>query len=239
MLPYALVTGADRGLGYALVKQLLHRQYNVIASQYMRDQGQLDQLANEYEGKLTLVQLDVANDHSVAQAAKTIATLTDKLDILINNAGVLGDTEATIHEPLNFNEMQQVFNVNSLGPLRVVNALAPLVLASDRKLIVNISSEAGSIAECERTSWFGYCMSKAALNMQSALIHNQIKSAGGQLLLLHPGWVQSYMHGSLNLEADLSADESASQIVNRIFEFKATPTNKPIYMDYLGNLLPW
>lgn len=75
--------------------------------------------------------------------------------------------------------MQKVFNTNTLGTLRVTNSLIPLIVKSSDKLIVNISSEAGSISTCQRSSWYAYCMSKAALNMQSAIIHNSLKELGG------------------------------------------------------------
>lgn len=240
MKRYALVTGADRGLGFALVKELLNRQYDVIAGRFMADNPQLSELADEWQGRLSLVELDVASDQSVAHAAAHIARITDRLELVINNAGILGDIGATILDPLPFAEMQQVYNVNTLGPLRVTNAVAPLVLRGESKLFVQISSEAGSVADCERNSWFGYCMSKAAVNMQGALIHNEVKKSGGKVLLLHPGWVQSYMSGSLNTEATLTADESAAYLADRIQEaMPAAPGEKPKYLDYAGNELPW
>ncbi|WP_219834068.1 SDR family oxidoreductase [Paenibacillus sp. R14(2021)] len=240
MKRYAIVTGADRGLGLSLVKGLLQRGYHVIAGKFMEGLSQLDELAASFGEQLMLVELDVSSDGNVALAAERIAAMTESVDVLINNAGILGDCESTILQPLPFAEMQQVFNVNTLGPLRVTNALAPLVLRSDEKMFVYISSEAGSIGANARSSWFGYCMSKAALNMQGALIHEGVKGAGGQVLLLHPGWVQSYMHGELNTAAHLTADESAGHIMERIGEAAAAPrTDKPVYMDYLGQPLAW
>ncbi|SDW19808.1 SDR family oxidoreductase [Paenibacillus sp. CF384] len=240
MKRFAFVTGADRGLGLALVKGLLQEQYHVIAGHYLDQSPQLEQLASEVQDSLSLVKLDVASDQSVAEAAAQIAAMTDTLDLVLNNAGILGDIQATILDPLPLADMQQVFNVNTLGPLRVTNALAPLVLRSESKLFVTISSEAGSIADCERTSWFGYCMSKTALNMQGALIHNEVKKSGGQVLLLHPGWVQSYMSGTLNTEATLTADQSAAHIIERILELKPNePSDKPLFRDYSGNEMSW
>ncbi|SEN96583.1 SDR family oxidoreductase [Paenibacillus sp. OV219] len=240
MKRYAFVTGADHGLGFALVKELLNRQYCVIAGRYMADNQQLTDLAELWQDQLSLVELDVASDRSVADAAAQIARITDTLELVINNAGILGDIQATILDPLPFADIQHVYNVNTLGPLRVTNAVAPLVLRGESKLFVQISSEAGSIGDCERNSWFGYCMSKTAVNMQGALIHNEVKKSGGKVLLLHPGWVQSYMSGSLNTEATLTADESAAHLIDRIQEeIPAAPEEKPKYLDYEGNKLPW
>ena len=77
-------------------------------------------------------------------------------------------------DDLDFDEISRVINVNAIGTLRVTNALSSLVLNSTEKTIVNISSEAGSIADCWRTGWCGYWMSKAANNMQSALVHTDL-----------------------------------------------------------------
>ena len=103
-------------------------------------------------------------------------------------------------DDLDFDEISRVINVNAIGTLRVTNALSSLVLNSTEKTIVNISSEAGSIADCWRTGWFGYCMSKTANNMQSALVHNNIQKLGGKVFAIHPGHVATYMRGHLEKE---------------------------------------
>jgi NAD(P)-dependent dehydrogenase (short-subunit alcohol dehydrogenase family) len=158
---------------------------------------------------------------------------------LINNAAMLGDIKATLLDELDFAEMQTVFNVTALGALRVSSALLPLILQGSQKLIVNISSEAGSIGACYRTSWFGYSMAKAALNMQSAIIHNQLKTLGGQVLAIHPGWVKTYMEGQFNEAAELTADQSAQHIMRVIHNHEQYKADKPAFIDYQGNELPW
>ncbi|MBQ4897701.1 SDR family oxidoreductase [Paenibacillus sp. Marseille-P2973] len=214
----ALVTGADHGVGLALVETLLKQGSRVFAGRYQTEETALEELQLRYQGSLTLIPLDIGSDESVQDAAKTVRAHTDRLDILINNAGILGDIEATVMDELNYDEMLKVFNVNALGALRMTQAFVPLVLNSASKMIANISSEAGSIGQNERSSWFGYCMSKAALNMGSSLVYNGLKEAGGRVLLIHPGWVQTFMRGEVDASADLTPAESAAKIISLIME---------------------
>lgn len=239
MKQLACVTGADRGVGVELVSQLLAKGYIVFAGRFSREWRLLDSLKETYADRLHLIDIDISSDQSVNKARDYIQSSTDGLDILINNGAILGDINATVLDELDFEEMQRVFNVNVLGALRMSNALAPILLKSSRKLIVNISSEAGSISRSYRKSWFGYCMSKAALNMQSTIVHNQLRELGGQVLVIHPGWVQTYMQGKLDEKASLTAAQSAEHILQVIEENKKYCSEKPAYVDYLGRRMDW
>ncbi len=237
----AFVTGADRGLGYSLTEVLLENDYRVFAGRYMKDWPWLDRLKEKHGDDLYLVDLDISDTASVKRAAESIKIETDSLDLLINNAAIVGPEEnnLAIFEDVDIDKILRVYNVNTLGALRVTHALIDLVLNSRDKLIVNISSEAGSIARCWRTGEYGYCMSKAALNMQSAILHNSIREKGGQVLVVHPGWMQTYMQGVRNDKADFPPEKSASDIyklIQRKDEFKG---DKPVFIDHLGNLWPW
>jgi NAD(P)-dependent dehydrogenase (short-subunit alcohol dehydrogenase family) len=114
------------------------------------------------------------------------------------------------------------------------SAVSPLLKKGDRKLIINVSSEAGSIADCWRESEFAYSMSKAALNMQSKILQNYLKPRGFKVLAVHPGWMQTDMGGA---DADIPADEAAEGIF-RLAEKNWNPDDE-IYMDYRGQPLPW
>ncbi|WP_308531499.1 SDR family NAD(P)-dependent oxidoreductase [uncultured Paenibacillus sp.] len=172
----ALVTGADHGIGLELVRKLLEEGHRVFAGRFNSADHGLPELVLAYGEQLILVDLDVGSDASVQAAAAKVREHTDSLDLLINNAAVLGDIETTVLGALNFEEMLQVFNVNALGSLRVTNALIGLILNSKARTIANISSEAGSIGQCYRDSWFAYTMSKAAVNMHSNVVHNGVKA---------------------------------------------------------------
>jgi NAD(P)-dependent dehydrogenase (short-subunit alcohol dehydrogenase family) len=210
----AFVTGADRGLGLALCQGLLAQGWQVYAGQYFPDWPELSGLAEQYPGLLHRVPLDVASEASVQTAAQTVAKTAEKVDALINNAGVSSPTnQRSIHEPQDYGEMMRVYNVNTLGPLRVVEAFLPLVARSELKRLCFVSSEAGSIARSRRPGWFGYCMSKAALNMAVKNLHNHLRPEGFTFRLYHPGWVRSYMSGKKNMAATLEPEESAAVAV--------------------------
>jgi NAD(P)-dependent dehydrogenase (short-subunit alcohol dehydrogenase family) len=131
-------------------------------------------------------------------------------------------------------QLQQTMEVNAFGPLRVVQQFLSLLEHGEQKLIFNISSEAGSIADCRRESQFAYCMSKAALNMQSRILHNYLKPRGFRVLAVHPGWMRTNMGGPA---ASISPNESAAGILQ--LARREWNADDPIYMDYEGQPLPW
>jgi len=235
---HACVTGADRGVGLALAALLLEAGCEVFAGQYAPGEA-LAALAAQFPQRLHVLPLDVADSGSVKEAAGRIAAHTAALDVLFNNAAILGDIAASVEDELDFAEMQAVYNVNALGALRVSNALVPLLLRGADKLIVNISSEAGSIGDCERTSWFAYCMSKSALNMQTALIHNRLRPRGGMAAAVHPGWVQTYMRGVKDEAATLTPEQSAAHIIATAQRLAAERPEQAAFVDYAGRPLPW
>ena len=234
------VTGADRGLGLGFVKVLLEKGFTVFAGQYCEDNNDLATLKAQYSNTLSLIPLDISNDESVKAASEKVKSYTESIDLLINNAGILGDVEKTIMDNLDFEEMLKVINVNTLGPIRVTNALVELVLKSESKIIANISSEAGSIGQNQREGWFGYCMSKAALNMGGALIHKNIIKQGGRVMQIHPGWVKSYMQGHKDQAADFEPEAAAVKILQVIeAQSKLPAEDLPIYIDLHGNKQLW
>jgi NAD(P)-dependent dehydrogenase (short-subunit alcohol dehydrogenase family) len=238
---YACVTGADRGLGCALALQLVGRGYTVFAGRYMKDWGELDRLAAEHPGRLIAIDLDVSSDDSVARFGATVAETTDRLELVVNNAGIAADLDDNIFTGLNTASILRMFNVNAVGPLRVTAALVPLLLNEGMKLLVNISSEAGQINQTWREGWYGYCMSKAALNIQSNIVHNELKGKGGRVLAIHPGWMKTYMSGQLNEAADLHAAEAAAHIVDTMLRHCEAETvhAHPAFLDYMGREMHW
>lgn len=234
------VTGTDRGLGLGFVKVLLEKGYKVFAGHHSEESKELNTLKSQYDNNLTLVRLDISKDESVHKAAENIKNQTESIDLLINNAGVLGDIEKTIMDSLDFEEILQVININTLGPLRIINALIDLIMKSETKVIANISSEAGSIGQNQREGWFGYCMSKAALNMGGSLVHKNIIKQGGRVIQIHPGWVKSYMHGYKNDAADFEPEIAAAKIIKVIEDqLKMPAPDSPVYIDLHGNKQLW
>lgn len=235
----ALVTGTDHGVGFSLAKKLLSRGYFVIAVRVDETEKQIDALQSSYPDQMAIVCADIGSDESVFKASNNIKNLTDHIDLLINCAGILGDMSKNLGDDLDFDEISRVINVNAIGTLRITNALSSLVLNSTEKTIVNISSEAGSIADCWRTGWFGYCMSKAANNMQSALVHNNMRELGGKVFAIHPGHVATYMRGHLDTTAKITPDVSAEGILHVVLDIPHPINSHPLYLDYTGKELLW
>ena len=236
---YALVTGTDYGLGLALAEELLSRGYFVVAARRDPKEKQIDGLQEKNKESLEIVQVDIGNDESVKAMQKKVRGLVPHLDLLINDAGILGSMDKVLGDDLDFDEMLQVINVNALGTLRVTNALFDLVVKSEGKLIVNISSEAGSIADCGRKGWFGYCMSKAANNMQSVLVQNNVRENGVRVIAVHPGHVATYMRGHLDTTAKLVPKESAAGILHVVLDRLPAGNDGVAYVDYKGDPLRW
>lgn len=244
-----LITGADRGLGFELAKLFLEHNYFVFAGRYLEKWNLLNELRERYPESLELVTLDVGSDESVHAAAEQIRAKTGSLDMIINVAAIPGKLTGSIFDELDFEDMLRCYNVTTLGGLRVVNALIHELMSSFHKLVVNISSEAGSIGTCWRYEGFGYCMAKASVNMQAAIIHNSLhRQFNGQVINVHPGGMQSHFmnnHGpdtplsQLPPEQFLSTELSAKNIFDLIMDQERFKSDHPAFVNYRGDKIPW
>lgn len=230
-----LITGADKGLGLALVECFLRNGHNVVAGVHTTSDA-LEARFARLGRRATLISLDVSDMDSVRRARQETAHHVASLDVLINNAAVY------LHRPvlpleetdLADGHLQRTMEVNAFGPLRVTQQFLPLLEKGRKKLIVNVSSEAGSISTCWRTSEFAYTMSKAALNMQSKILQNYLGPRGYKILAVHPGWMRTDMGGP---NAEIAPEEAAEGIlalVNRSWK-----TDDVIYLDYRGQPMTW
>jgi NAD(P)-dependent dehydrogenase (short-subunit alcohol dehydrogenase family) len=234
MIKTVFITGADKGLGFSLVQQFLRAGVHVFAGQYQASTDLTD-LAQSFPQTLTPVPLDVTQLDSVSQAADIVAKRVPALDVLINNAGVMLEKRTPLLElDLSSLPLFETLDVNTFGPLRMVQQFLPLLEKGEHKLILNISSEAGSITDCWRESEFAYSMSKAALNMQSKILQNHLKSSGFKILAVHPGWMRTDMGGA---DADIDAAEAAEGIFN--LAVKEWNLDDEIYMDYRAQPMHW
>jgi NAD(P)-dependent dehydrogenase (short-subunit alcohol dehydrogenase family) len=241
----AFITGADRGLGLALCATLLQKGWRVFAGQYMPDWPELNQLAAQAHGMLSAVPLDVSSRESVQTAARLVGGMTPYVDLVVNNAGILVRThDRGIREEQDYAGMHLDFDINALGPLRVVEAFLPLVDKSATRRLCFVSSEAGSIGASNRTAWFGYCMSKAAVNMAIKNLFNELHPQGYTFRVYHPGWMKTYMSGKKNMNAHLEPEEAAVFALNYFLsgiEPGSTPPDEDrlVLRDYLGKEYPW
>ena len=229
------ITGADKGLGRSLAERFLRGGFRVFAGIYFSD-ANLKESAEKHPDKLTLIPLDVTDLGLVRQAAERVSTAISALDILINNAAIYPDKPVKPLEGLDFsqNHFQQTMEVNAFGPLRVIQQFLPLLENGQRKLIANISSEAGSIGACTRKAEYSYCMSKSALNMGSKILQNALQPRGYKVLAIQPGWMRTDMGGQ---EADIHPDEAAEDIFTLLM--RPWKPDDEIYMDRFGTTLPW
>ena len=212
----AYITGTDRGLGLALAARFLENGCQVFAGFYGIDARGLEALKAVHGDQLEIVPLDVGSDDSVAAAAEKIAAKTDSLDVLINNAAIIGQKDSTVEDELDFNDMLAVYNINALGALRVARSVLHLLRAGEMKRIVNISSEAGSMAARVRRGQrtrYAYCGSKAALNIQSILLQNHVAEYGITVSLVEPGWLRTFLASTEKCTiAPTEPDESAEKM---------------------------
>ncbi|MBQ8953853.1 MAG: SDR family NAD(P)-dependent oxidoreductase [Clostridia bacterium] len=191
-----VVTGADRNLGLELCREFLKRGWHVFAGRFNRELHLLDELKDEYGDLLDIVYMDVSDDASMAEAARSVREKTEVVDMLVHNAAGFGGRAGgdIRRERLDLDGCMAPFNINALGAIRLVQGFLPLMRAGMKRLCF-ISSEAGSVSVAHRTEISGYCMSKTALNMAVRLMFNQLRPMGFTFRLYHPGWVRSTPDG--------------------------------------------
>ncbi len=228
-----LITGASRGIGLALTKIFLDNNFNVYTlTTNIRDE--LKVLSEKYKEKIYNYICNVTREEEIIKAFENISKKTDSIEIIINNAAIhLDDRKKDIDE-INFESMLKTYDVNSISPLRVIKHFIALLKKGSFKLIVNISSEAGSITDAWRKSEFGYCMSKSALNMASKILQNRFEEDGIKVLAIHPGWVRTDMGGK---EAPILPEDSAKKIYELIT--RKWKISDPIYFDLDGREMNW
>jgi NAD(P)-dependent dehydrogenase (short-subunit alcohol dehydrogenase family) len=231
----AFITGADKGLGLALVRKFLDSGYRVFAGS-LGGCDFLSQLKERSPDRLSIISQDVTSLDSVRHSAAEVAAATDSLDILINNAGItLKHAHALLPDlDLADGHLEAMMQVNAFGPLRVTQQLLPLLEKGRRKRIITVTSEAGSIAGCCRDSWFGYSMSKAAANMQCQILQRWLGPKGFKVLAVQPGWMRTDMGGP---QADIPPETSAEGIY--VLATKDWPATAPVYVEYTGKPMAW
>jgi NAD(P)-dependent dehydrogenase (short-subunit alcohol dehydrogenase family) len=235
----ALVTGTDRGLGNALAAGLLQRGWNVVAGHLDDNPPDLAIGPGGSRGDLYPVRIDVADDASVARAAEETRRQVGSVDMVINNAGVLGrNLENDIRTGLDYESAMATLNVNAFGPLRVVEHFIALMDSSPLKRLCFISSEAGCLTRSYRTAWYGYCVSKTALNMGVSIMFNDLRPDGFTFRLYHPGWMRTYMRGEKDTRATLEPAEAA-ELAMDYFLADGVDESRLVLRDNEGNEWPW
>ena len=228
-----LISGANRGIGLEFTRQLLARGEHVIAA--CRHPGKataLNALAGEHPGRLHVLPLDVADPKSRASLVHDLPLVLgdDRLDLLVNNAGVLhsGERFGHIEQAI----LEDSFRTNAIGPFLLAQALAPLL--NDGARIANLSSVMASIASRGEFRSPSYCASKAAQNMLTVQLAQAVAARDIVVLALHPGWVQTEMGGEHATVPTADAVRGLLQVVDG-----ATPAQSGSFLDWRGGALPW
>ncbi len=237
----ALVTGANRGIGLALSTVLADKGWRVIAT--CRDPEHADELRalSAKHPAVTIDRLDVTD--SAALDGLVVKYRGQPIDVLINNAGILGDPDAQRLERFDQKTFEDVLRVNAYAPLRVAQAFLDNVAASQQKKIITLTSRAGSIGVADQVhdNYF-YRMSKSASNMSMRLLQNDVRARGIVVGLISPGPVDTQMnhdfrHGAPPSPSLQSPMQSATAVVKLIEQL--TPERAAHALNYDGQELPW
>jgi len=201
-----VITGGNRGIGYGLLK-ILSDKHNVIITVRDNKKGKnaIARLSNS-KNEINYVVMDVESSDSVMKAADVIKQRFNKVDLLINNAGILIKEYQLPAIETSEDSILKTFNTNTLGVLRVCKSIVPMMKNGGR--IVNISSGMGQLDEMESGST-AYRISKTALNALTKILSNELLSLGVKVNTICPGWVKTDMGGE---NATLTVEESTIKI---------------------------
>ena len=203
-----LVTGANKGIGREVARQLARKGFHVFVAARNPDAGRkaADEIGKQ-SGKTTFIEVDVTDNASVKAAAREFSKIADHLDVLVNNAGIMMDGDDAILE-VSDNIFRRTIETNVLGALRVTRAFAPLLVKSKAPRVINVSSGGGQLTGGAEGWSPAYCISKTALNgVTSQLAAALPKFAVNSVC---PGWVRTDMGGR---NATRSVEEGADTIV--------------------------
>ncbi|MBE5927715.1 MAG: SDR family NAD(P)-dependent oxidoreductase, partial [Lachnospiraceae bacterium] len=185
-------TGRSYALGYNMVLRYLENGDNVIAT-VRKESKELDALKDIYGDKLFIVKMDISSTESVNEAKIRVEEKFNHIDVLINNAVTVSEDCDKEFFDTNLDYIANTVDVTAVGPLRVIKAFYYLLIKSKQMaLIINITSEAGSISRCYRTNLIEYGMAKAALNMGTMNLVNVFKDNDKiNIFCVHPGWIRT------------------------------------------------
>lgn len=226
------VTGANRGIGLELVRQYASDGWTVHATCRNPDQAtELQTLASSKGNNINVHRLEVTSDSSITELAAKLRGVP--IDLLFNNAGVYGPSGVGFGDTRR-DDWLHALNVNTIAPMKLMEALVDNVAASDLRIIATMSSKMGSMADnCSGGSYI-YRSTKAALNAVMVSAAQDLKPRGITAVILHPGWVRTDMGGP---NGEISVAESVAGIRQIISGLRAE--NAGNFYDIDGSIIPW
>ncbi len=235
-----LVTGSNRGIGLELTRNYARRGWKVIATARKPDKAvELNEIAAEYDNVL-VEQMDLTDHAGIDALAERLKDTA--IDVLLNNAAVLGEPNDQNLGSFDYDLFRQVIDVNVIGTTKMVEAFLPHVENSEQKKIVAITSTQGSISSVRSGSIAFYNTSKAALNMIMRSSSRALKKQGITVALVSPGAVDTDM---MNLALDragvsfklLTPQQSAEAVINVIDQYGLDITGS--FVSHTGTEIPW
>ncbi len=227
-----LVTGANKGIGLEICRQLARLGHRVLLSARSAERGEKAVKELTGEGlKVEFLLLDTADEASILRAVREIKARIEALHVLINNAAILDTWQGTILEA-KAADLRDTFETNVIGPVLLTQALMPLLLAGKPSRVINVSSQLGSVQNMT-DGWAGYGISKAALNAATRKLAQALVPMGVSINAASPGWVRTDM-GTEN--APLTVEHGAKNIVRLVTDVPHSLTN-----HFLGENgeIPW
>ena len=228
-----LITGSNRGLGLEWVRQCAGREWRVFATCRDPDSAvDLQDLADQ-DSSVSLHPLDVTDASQIDDLTESLRD--ERIDLLVNNAGVY--FERWGKDPvghIRYDQWEETFRVNTLGPMRVTEALLVHLNRGERPLVLAITSHMGSIADIDSPRDYAYRSSKAALNAAIHGVAHELKPRGIGVLLLHPGWVRTRMGGA---SAPIGPEESVRGMLAFVDCYE--PNLSGGFFRYDGTRMPW
>lgn len=231
----ALVTGANRGLGLEHASQFAKRGWNVIACARKPDAGELRVLAHG-NPQVKLHELDVTNHGAIDSLAEGLRGTA--IDVLVNNAGTAGPRgmpEIMAHQSLvnmDYGIWRDILEVNLLGAFKVATAFHDHVATSDKKLLVNMSSDVGSVEQNQSGKIYAYRSSKAALNIVTKGMAQEWQDI--IVIAMAPGWCRTDLGGA---EAEVDPADSV-RAQQELFD-QLGPDDTGCYLNRFGETVPW
>ncbi len=217
-----LITGTNRGIGKELCKQV-HSKGNKVIAVCRQSDGELESLGISVETRV-----DITSEQDINGLVNRLQGV--KLDVLINNAGIVERTSNYLDD-LDFDSIRKQFEVNAIGTLRLTRALLPLMESGGK--IAIITSRMGSIDDNTSGGSYGYRMSKVAVSMAGKSLSVDLKPQGISVAILHPGLVSTRMTNFTGI----SPEESAKNLLARIDELNLENTGN--FWHAKGEVLPW
>ena len=231
-MPAVLITGTNRGIGLEFARKYAADGWDVFATcRNPKAAKELASLAKSSGGRLTVLDMDVTHGESVRSAAQQLGN--EAIDVLINNAGISGVSgQNTGH--IDYENWARVLDVNTMGPLRVIEVFVDHIARSERRLIVTITSGMGSITDNTSGGSIAYRTSKAAVNMAVRSVAAELTPRGVTCVVVSPGWVKTRMGGA---GAPLSVQDSVAAM-RRLFD-RLRPSDSGKFFSYDGGKHSW